>query len=466
MACDQEKRLREEYRIMLEKPVRPLLLKLAVPAVIGMLITSFYSLADSFFVARIGEDKTQIVTASAAVGVVFSVMALIQALGYTFGTGAGSLVSRALGEKKSDRADRLAFSGFCFSLAAGGLVTLFGLLFQVPLLRFLGASEIVLPEALRYARFIWIGAPVMIGSLVLNHLLRAEGKTILAMVGVVLGGVLNIGLDPLLIFVFSLGIRGASLATLISQSVSFLFMLGCFFSKKTALSFRLTRLSFTPRSCVNILSAGLPSLWRQGLAASAAIALNHAASRIDDTAVSAMSISGKLFMLLFAVVLGLGQAYQPFVGYNYGAGRVDRIRRAFFFLVFCSTGLMLLLGGVMFFLAPQAVSFMVRGHTDVAALGVEALRFQCAVVALIPLSVVCNMTFQATGKKGLASFLASCRQGLFFLPLIQILPRLFGMTGLVLAQPIADALTFLISFPFAVAIVKKWRSRNGNAITR
>ncbi len=444
----------KQYRIMLNTPVRRLVVKLAFPTVVSLLITSVYNLADGFFVSRVGESKAENIAASGAVGVVFSIMALTQAIGFTFGTGAGNIVSRSLGDKNAERADSAAVTALVMAILAGGLLSAAGLFFLEPLLRLLGATPTVLPYAKAYARYILLAAPIMTAAFVLNNLLRAEGKTMLSMVGLALGGGLNILLDPLFLFALDWGIAGAAIATLISQSVSLLFMLFCFFSKKTALSLHPRFLARKASFYLSILAVGLPSLFRQGLASAAAVLLNNAAAGFGDAAISAMSIVNKVFMLMFCVALGLGQGYQPVVGYNYSAGRNDRVREAFRFTFYCGTLLMLLIGALLYFSAPWVVKVMIRGHREVVGIGTRALRFQCLAMPFIPLNVVCNMTFQAVGKKFAASFLASCRQGIFFLPLILILPRVFFVTGLTLAQPLSDFLTFLMSIPYAIVFLK------------
>lgn len=429
---------------MIQAPVGGLVISLAVPTIISMLVTSIYNMADTYFVSKLGTS------ASGAVGVVFALMAIIQAIGFTVGMGSGSLISRLLGAHRTDEASRVAASGFYMSLLFGALLATAGLLFLDPLMRGLGATATILPYARDYAQYILFAAPVMTTSFVLNNILRAEGQARLAMVGITAGGILNCGLDPLFIFVFKMGIAGAALATALSQLISMLILLSCFVRNRTVCKLSLPKLSRTPDTYLQILKNGLPSFCRQGLASISTVALNVNAAVYGDAAVAAMSIVGKIFMFIFSVTLGIGQGYQPVLGYNYGARNFRRVREAFFFtlktcIVFmaaCS------IGG--FAAAPFLMKLFIATDPDVIAIGSKALRAQCLTMPLIPLGVMCNMTFQSIGKSWTATFLAAARQGIFFLPSILILPRLLGLTGVQITQPLADACTFLCCIPFTI----------------
>jgi putative MATE family efflux protein len=432
------------YTRMIQAPVGGLVISLAVPTIISMLVTSIYNMADTYFVSKLGTS------ASGAVGVVFALMAIIQAIGFTVGMGSGSLISRLLGAHRTDEASRVAASGFYMSLLFGALLATAGLLFLDPLMRGLGATATILPYARDYAQYILFAAPVMTTSFVLNNILRAEGQARLAMVGITAGGILNCGLDPLFIFVFKMGIAGAALATALSQLISMLILLSCFVRNRTVCKLSLPKLSRTPDTYLQILKNGLPSFCRQGLASISTVALNVNAAVYGDAAVAAMSIVGKIFMFIFSVTLGIGQGYQPVLGYNYGARNFRRVREAFFFtlktcIVFmaaCS------IGG--FAAAPFLMKLFIATDPDVIAIGSKALRAQCLTMPLIPLGVMCNMTFQSIGKSWTATFLAAARQGIFFLPSILILPRLLGLTGVQITQPLADACTFLCCIPFTI----------------
>ena len=419
------------------------ILKLAIPNTVGLLVIAAYSLADSFFVASLGTD------ASAAVGVTFSLHVLVQAVGYTLGMGAGSLISRALGRRERERASQYATPAFWLALLLGALITVLGLCFSEPWLRFLGASGSVLPYAKAYLRpFLW-SAPAMCGVFVLSQLLRSEGKALYSMTGLLVGSLLNIALDPLFITALGMGIAGASVATLISQYVSLAVLLSAYWRRKSAVSllaFKKTRL---PSTVGRICVAGLPSLFRQGLSGISAILLNHAAARVGDAAVAGMSLVARIFLLVFSFCLGIGQGMMPVVGYCRGAGEAARIRRAYRFSVLSAALVMLLFSIPLFFFSADIISLFQRERAA-AEIGAAALRAQALVLTTHGL-VTCTILFlQAFGKPVHGTVLAAARQGIFFLPLILWLPRRFGLVGLEWTQPLADLCTALFAIPFVI----------------
>ena len=445
---DQEKSKTQHLR-MTTMPIPGLVARLAVPTIISMLVTAIYSTADTFFVSRLGTS------ASAAVGIVFSIMALFQAIGFTFGTGAASLISRKLGAHDVSTASIYASTSFFLALVSGMIFTLYGLFSLNDFMLRLGATETILPYAKSYAMYILLGAPIMCTSFVMNNILRAEGKAAFAMVGLATGAILNIILDPIFIFTFNLGISGAAIATLISQAISFSILLSVFVFRKSSIRIRFRNISRKPREYADILSLGAPSLCRQGLASIATVALNIAASLYGDAAVAAMSIVGRTFMVVLSVIVGLGQGFMPVSGYNFGAKNYARVKEAFWFTVkvgFAITAIMSLIG---FIMAPEIIASFRKEDADVIAIGTFAMRLQFSFLILQPLFVSTNMLFQSTGHAVRASFLASNRQGLYFLPLIFILPRLLGLRGVEIAQPISDILSFLTCIPFLYFFMRK-----------
>lgn len=434
---------------MIGMPVGKLVLSLAVPTIISMLVTAIYNIGDTFFVSKLGTS------ASGAVGIVFSLMAIIQAVGFTIGMGSGAQISRLLGAKKADEANTVAASGFVAAVAFGSLIAIFGKLFIDDLMRVLGATETILPYAHDYASYILYAAPVMASSFLLNNILRAEGKAKFAMVGLTTGGLLNLALDPLFIFGFGWGIGGAAIATALSQCVSFGILLSWFLRGKTIIRLKAASISRSPMGYLRILKNGFPSLCRQALASVATIALNVNAAVYGDAAVAGMSIVGRLFMFVFAVNLGIGQGYMPVAGYNYGAGRFDRVKAAFLFTLKVTSAMMTLSGIAAFVAAPDLIRLFIRDDPDVVRIGARALRAMCLAMPMVPLGVICNMTFQSIGKAWTATVLALARQGFFFLPLILILPRFIGLTGVQITQALSDALTFLCCLPLAVIFFRE-----------
>lgn len=445
-----------QYNKMVKTPIKRLVLNLAIPTTISMLITAIYNIADTYFVAKLGAS------ASGAVGVVFSFMAIIQAIGFTLGMGGGSYISALLGEKRDDEAQEVGSTAFYVAIFLGMLLMVFGLLFLRPLLTVLGATDTVLPYASDYARYIVIGAPIMTSSFVLNNLLRAEGKAKLAMIGLTTGGLLNMGLDPLLIHGFNMGISGAAIATLISQAVSFTILLSMFLFKKSIIKLSIFKISKKAYIYIEIIRIGFPSLCRQGFASLASILLNNQAGKYGgDPCLSAMTIISKISMVIFSVCLGIGQGYQPVNGYNYFSKNYKRCKEAMLFTFFVSTALMTFSSVLFFIFSKQVMNFFIDDN-DVIEIGKVALRYQCIALPLMPLNTICNMTFQSTRKKFKAALLSCLRQGLFFIPIIIIMPLVLNITGVITSQALADVLTCLFSLPFFIAYIKEINNKIKN----
>ena len=430
-----------QFDKMTKTPIPRLVMGLAVPTILSMLITSIYNLADTFFVGQISTS------ASGAVGVVSSLMAVIQAVGFMLGHGAGSVISRSLGSGDAPAASRFASTSFFTALGAGAALGVFGIAGLTPLMRLLGSTETILPHARAYAFYILLAAPFMMSSLVMNNILRYEGKASFAMVGLVTGGVLNMALDPVFIFGLGMGAGGAGLATGLSQMVSFGILLSMYLRGKTVSRLALRFYTRSPRDIATILTTGLPSFGRQGLASFASMMLNVAARPYGDAAVAAMSIVSRIFQFLLSVALGVGQGFQPVASYNYGARKFHRVRQACLFTIGASFVLMTALAAVCY-ANGEALVRLFRDDGAVTAIALPAFRWQCAATLLQPVLVCGNMLFQSVGKAGRATFLSCCRQGIFFIPLILALPRAFGLAGVQYSQPIADVLSFVVAVPF------------------
>lgn len=427
----------EKYKMMTEAPIPPLIGKLAVPTIISMLITSIYNMADTFFVGRIGTSAT------AAVGVVFPIMAVIQALGFFCGHGSGNCISRHLGSKDTKSAEQLAATGFFGALALGLAVMILGLVFLNPLSKLLGSTETILPYTQDYLRIILIGAPYMTAQLALNNQLRFQGNAFYAMIGITTGGVLNIALDPLFIFKLNMGISGAALATIISQFVSFVLLLYGI-KKSGCIPIRLKNISLSSDSIRAIAGGGLPSLFRQGLASAATMVLNIAANPYGDAAIAAMSVVSRITMFANSALIGFGQGFQPVCGFNYGAKKYERVKEAFWFCVRISTAVLLVIAAAGGICSGSLVGIF-RKDPEVIEIGTLALRFQCLTFVLNGWIVMNNMMMQTMGKTTYASILAASRQGIFFIPAILILPHFLGLLGIQAAQAIADVCTMIVT---------------------
>ncbi len=438
----------QQFQKMTQTPVGKLIATLSVPTIISMLVTSIYNMADTFFVSKLGTS------ASGAVGIVFSVMAIIQAIGFTFGMGSGSWISRLLGAKEEEKAKEVAATGFYSAIFLCALMSVIGEWKMDELMRILGASETILPYARDYARYILLAAPIMASSFVLNNILRSEGHAKFAMIGITTGGILNILLDPIFIFVFNLGISGAALATALSQLISFLILLSYFVMHKTTTRLGIYRLSKNPGTYYQIVKNGLPSFSRQGLASIASILLNKQATIYGDAAVAAMAIVTKIFMMIFSVMIGFGQGYQPVVGFNFGAGIMDRVKKAMKFTLKVGTIGMSSAAVILFLTAPMLMKMFISDDPAVLEIGTMALRAQAISMPLIPIGTVANMTFQSVGKSWKATIMSSMRQGIFFIPLIFILPAMFGLFGVATTQAASDVLTAFACTPFLYSFYK------------
>ena len=436
-----EDRTAQQFRKMTETPIPKLILSLAAPTILSMLITSIYNLADTFFVGQISTS------ASGAVGVVSSLMAIIQALGFMLGHGAGSIISRSLGSQNTKAATRFASTSFFTALTFGLILAVVGLTTLPHFMMLLGSTETILPHACTYARPILIAAPLMMSSLVMNNILRYEGKASFAMIGLVTGGVLNMVLDPVFIFGFGLGTAGAGIATALSQSISFCILLSMFLRGKTVSQFQLSAVTRSPAEFGTILMTGLPSFGRQGLNSIGGMLLNIAARSYGDAAVAGMSIVSRIFMFIISVAIGTGQGFQPVAGFNYGARKYRRVEKACVFTMCASFCFLSVIIAACWFNA-EALIKLFRDDPEVTAIALPAFRYQCFACFLQPVIVAGNMLFQSIGKSGRATFLACCRQGVFFIPLILTLPRMFGLLGIEICQPIADVLTFVVTVPF------------------
>lgn len=440
--------LDRQYKEMTETSVEKLILRLSVPTIISMLVTNIYNMADTFFVGKLGTS------ASAAIGIVFSLMTINQALGFMCGHGCGSNISRKLGNKQGDAAIKFASTGFFMSLFLGVLIMIIGIIFMEPLLRIMGSTDTIMPYAKSYGICILLSAPFMTGSCVLNNVLRYEGKASLAMVGLTLGGVLNIIGDPIFIFVFNMGTLGAGISTAVSQVISFFVLLSMFGGDRTVSRLRFSAISWDIKDILNILYTGLPSLIRQGMMSVSTMVLNYMSMPYGDAAIAAMSIVSRVCNFIFAIALGISQGFQPVSAFNYGAKKFKRVKRAF---VFCCGLSMIILGvlSVLSLIFSGHIIGLFRDDADVISVGTFALRAQCIVLFISPITLAASMMFQGAGENLASSIASFLRSGITFIPMVAILPRFFGIYGIQLAQPVADVISFVVVMPLIVRFFKK-----------
>ncbi len=449
----------EKYTMMTTQPIPSLVTRMAIPGVISMLVTSIYNMADTFFIGQLNNTS-----ATGAISIVFPLMTIIQALGFFLGHGSGNTISRQLGKKDTADASRTAATGFFGACLLGLVLTAGGLLFLPQLMRLLGSTETILPYAQEYARYILIGAPWMMASIVLNVQMRFQGNAVFSMVGISFGAVLNIALDPLFIHVLGMGVSGAALATIISQAFSFLLLfLGTFRGGNIRLHLR----DFTPDRAhlTPIALGGLPSLCRQALGSVATILMNIAARSYGgitpadiDAAVAAIGIVNRMMQFCASAIIGFGQGFQPVCGFNYGAKLFGRVRKAFMFTLWVMFAAMLVISAVGLTVTDTVMSWFTQDPA-VLSFGALTLRLQCAVFPIQAIVFAGNMMMQTIGIAGRASLLSMARNGVCFIPMILLLPPLFGALGVQMAQACADVLAFALAVPLVIPVLKMLKRR-------
>ena len=434
-----------QFDKMTKTPVSRLIIKLSIPAIISMMVTNVYNLVDTAFVGQLGNS------ASGAVGIVFGFMAVWQAIGFMFGNGSGSIISRLLGAKNTEQASKIASTGFFFTLLFGAVVAIISAFVLKPLVMLLGSTETISPYAQTYISYILVAAPFITASFTMNNLLRYEGKATLGMIGLIVGAVLNIAGDPILMFGLNMGIAGAGLSTCISQIIGFFVLLSMFLLHKTQC--RLSVKLIAPKFLPEIIGTGLPSLLRQGLNSLSTVVLNNCAAVYGDAAVAAMSIVSRVIFFTFSFALGVGQGFQPVCGFNYGAKKYDRLKTAFYFSVMLAEIIVIVMS-VGLILFPGEIVRIFRDDNTVMEIGSRALVLQGIAQLFLPFCMITEMALQSVGKKLGASVLSTLRNGLFFIPLLLILSNVRGLSGIQEAQPLAVTLAVI---PSAILAVRFFR---------
>ena len=441
-----------QFDKMTKTPVSRLIIKLSIPAIISMMVTNVYNLVDTAFVGQLGNS------ASGAVGIVFGFMAVLQAIGFMFGNGSGSIISRLLGAKNTEQASKIASTGFFFTLLFGAVVAIISAFVLKPLVMLLGSTETISPYAQTYISYILVAAPFITASFTMNNLLRYEGKATLGMIGLIVGAVLNIAGDPILMFGLNMGIAGAGLSTCISQIIGFFVLLSMFLLHKTQC--RLSVKLIVPKFLPEIIGTGLPSLLRQGLNSLSTVVLNNCAAVYGDAAVAAMSIVSRVIFFTFSFALGVGQGFQPVCGFNYGAKKFDRLKTAFYFSVMLAEIIVVVMS-VGLILFPGEIVRIFRDDNTVMEIGSRALVLQGIAQLFLPFCMITEMALQSVGKKLGASVLSTLRNGLFFIPLLLILSNVRGLSGIQEAQPLAVTLAVI---PSAILAVRFFRELPKNTV--
>ena len=450
---------KSQYEKMTETPISKLVVTLSIPTIASMLVTNIYNLVDTAFVGRLGTS------ASGAVGIVFGFMSIIQAFGFMFGQGSGSILSRALGSQDRESATVHASVGFVGSFMCGLIISLIGFLLLDEIVMFLGSTLTIAPYAKTYISFILAAAPFMCSSFTLNNLLRYEGKASLGMIGLMFGAILNMVGDPIFMFGLGMGIAGAGLSTALSQIVCWGILLFMFLGGHTESKINLIKaFQAGPAVVGNIMATGFPSLLRQGLNSLTTVLLNSRCGIYGDAAVAAMSIVSRIVFFTFSIALGVGQGFQPVSAYNYGARKYSRIREGYRFTAMLAEGIILVGVTILIVFASPLIRLM-RDDPEVIEIGTRALRLQALSNLFLPPCMVTEMLYQSTGHRAGATMLSALRSGLLFIPSLLILSSVRGLAGIQEAQPLSVVLSFPFTVMFAVMFFRKLPTMDGEKIS-
>lgn len=456
-SIEEKQQQQERYDLMTKTPVRPLVIKMAIPAIISMVITALYNIIDTMYVGRLSTEAT------AGIGVSFAYMALIQALGFFFGHGSGNFISQCLGAKKHKDAETMAAVGFFSPLILGSIIGMTGLAILPHLSKAIGATPDILKHTNDYLRFILIATPFMMSSLTLNNQLRLQGNAQYAMVGIAIGAIINIIIDPIFIFVFDMGVSGASLATAISQFISWTALLKGT-RRKGNVHIRIKNFKPSLHQYQLIFEGGFPSLCRQILASISITLLNHAAAiyavpGYEASTLAAFAVVTRIMMFIFSIILGIGQGFQPICGFNYGARLYERVRSSYIFTIKVMTVILIIMAVSLSIFAPQIISLFRNEDAELIKIGTYVMLWQCLALPLSGLNTATNMLFQTIRMTFKATLLSICRQGLFFIPTILIAPLFLGLQGVEITQAVADALSFMLTVPFSIWIIKDLKKK-------
>lgn len=439
----------DKYTFLTQAPVHRVIGAMAIPTIISMLLTSMYNLVDTFFVGKINTQST------AAVGIVFSVMFFIQAFSFFFGNGSGNYISRQLGAQNTKDAEVMASTGLFYTLVFSLIVMLLGWIFLEPISILLGSTPTILPYTRQYLGISLLGTPFIMGTFCINNQMRFQGFTKYSVYGAISGSIINCLLDPVFIFGFSMGVSGAAVASVIGQICGFIIML-IMSQKEGVIHYTHRRISFEGRFVKEIIAGGTPSISRQGLASVSTIALNSVAGNYGDAAIAAMSIVTRISMFIFSVIVGLGQGFQPMCGFCYGAKLYDRVKEGFWFSTKIGTFFLLFWSVVLIIFSGEVVSLF-RDDPEVIAIGIPALRYQMIIFPACSFMMMANMMMQTCRKTIRANILAASRQGLFFIPLIFVLPYFYGLFGVEICQAVSDVISLIVTIPIVWSAFKEMR---------
>lgn len=428
-----------------EAGVASALLKLGIPTMVGMLISALYNAIDAYFVGGLGMSQM------GAVSVVFPIVQIIIGLGMMFGAGASSYISRLLGKGDNEQADKTASTSLFSGLLVGAIIIIDIMVFLDPVLTALGSTETILPYARAYAKIYVTGSIINVFTVMMNNLLTAQGATKFTMIAMLTGSIANVILDPVMIYGMDLGIEGAAIATVISLCINMALYIGYIAKKKGVLRFSVRNIDPSKTIYAEVLKIGIPVLLFQMLASVAMGSINTAAKPYGDYAVAAMGAVTRIMTVVTYVVFGFLKGFQPFAGYNYGAKKYERLKKSIRLCMIWSTVFCIVAAIVLFIFADPIVSLF-GTNTEMVDIAAKALRLNAVLFITFGFQMVYVSLYLAIGKSLVGSVLSLSRQGIFFFPLVLVLPHVMGLTGVVWVQPMADLLTTILTIVFAVRI--------------
>lgn len=440
---------KQKMELLGNAPISKALLAMGIPTMLGMLINALYNLADAYFVSGLGESQM------GAISIVYPLGQVVVGLGLLFGNGAASYISRLLGQGKNEQANKVASTSLYCSLSTGTLLILFCFVFLKPILTLLGATESILPYAITYAGIYIISCIFNVFNVTMNNLVTSEGAAKTTMCALLAGAILNIVLDPIFIYTFELGVAGAAIATAISQIVSTLVYLHYLSTKKSIFRFHWKDCFFSRKIFSEIFKIGIPTLVFQLLTSLSISLINNTSSNYGDAAIAGMGVVTRLVSMGSLTVFGFMKGFQPIAGYSYGAGKYKRLRQAIRTSILWSTLFCIVIGFAFFLFPTQILSQFTTGNVEMIQIGARSLRVNGITFMLFGYYTVYSSLFLALGKGKEGFLLGACRQGICFVPVILILPSIWGVKGILYAQPIADVLSFLITLFMAFSLHKQ-----------
>lgn len=438
--------------MMLHQPISKLIPRMAVPTIISFLITAIYNLADTYFVSELGTNATAAVSVNAAID------QIIMMAGSMLAVGSNSYIARLLGARKKDTAERVLATAFFLAFGIGTAFMILGTMFIEPLVQLLGATPTSQKYAIDYATYMLMAAPFMAANFVMNQCLRSEGSAVLSMIGMSFGGVLNCVLDPIFIFKMSLGVAGASMATAISKTVSFMILIFPYLTRRSVL--RLSYRNFKPSWSIlrEIVRVGFPSTLRNALSVTSGIFLNNLAGNISDAVLAGVGVSTKIMMFPFQIILGFGSGFQPVAGFNWGAKRYDRVVESYRFSAKIALMGSVAMAAILGIFTPQIIALFAETDPVMQEIGMVCIRLQCVALPIHAWVAVVNMLCSGLGQAGKAFLLASARQGTCFLPILYPMAYFYGAYGIASVQAVSDILTLVLAVPVITRVLKQVRA--------